>query len=222
MLSAIFNISRKQHPTKQKLYGHFIPISQTIQSDEQDMLDTAGDVLLLTPALGCISFGRSAETYIDQLCASIGYGLEDLTGARNDRDGWRERDSRDSMLSARHDDDDDDVKNNILDKYAFHWNTDWTCLAFCFLSFGMLNVNRNFFFESMCPNVNVSRGIPHECCVSGIYSTSAYAQTEIEILISKSLHQRKIQEYSKITDTFWNRFYLYNAIVQGGTIELSS
>ena len=31
MVHAVLNISQKQHPTKQQLYDHFIPISQTIQ-----------------------------------------------------------------------------------------------------------------------------------------------------------------------------------------------
>ena len=36
----IFNKSWKQHPMKQQLYSHLLPISKTIQ-DEQDMWDTA-------------------------------------------------------------------------------------------------------------------------------------------------------------------------------------
>ena len=38
------NKSGKKHPTKQQLYGHLLPISKTIQKDEQDMQDTAGEV----------------------------------------------------------------------------------------------------------------------------------------------------------------------------------
>ena len=37
MLHAILNTSWKQHPTKQQLHGHLLPISQT-------MLGTAGDI----------------------------------------------------------------------------------------------------------------------------------------------------------------------------------
>ena len=40
MPHAVLNKSRKQHPTKQQLYGHLFPISKTIQ-DEQDMVGTA-------------------------------------------------------------------------------------------------------------------------------------------------------------------------------------
>ena len=35
--------------------------------------------------------GRPARTYIQQLCAGTGYSLEDLMGATDDRNGWRER-----------------------------------------------------------------------------------------------------------------------------------
>ena len=43
-LWAILNNSRRQHPTKQQLYGHLPPIMKTIQLDEPDMRDTAGEV----------------------------------------------------------------------------------------------------------------------------------------------------------------------------------
>ena len=44
MLRAILNKSWRQHPTKQQLYGHRPPITKTIQLDEADMQDTAGEV----------------------------------------------------------------------------------------------------------------------------------------------------------------------------------
>ena len=43
MLDTVFDISSKQHPTKQQLYSHLPYILQAIQ-DEQDMLGTAGEL----------------------------------------------------------------------------------------------------------------------------------------------------------------------------------
>ena len=43
MLRAILNKPWKQRPTKQQLYGHLSPISQTTQ-DASDMLGTAKEV----------------------------------------------------------------------------------------------------------------------------------------------------------------------------------
>ena len=49
------------------------------------------DILLWTPSHGWVKAGWPARTYIQQLCANIGYSLEDLPGAMDDRDGWWER-----------------------------------------------------------------------------------------------------------------------------------
>ena len=35
--------------------------------------------------------GRPARTYIQQLCADMGFSPEDLPEAMDDREGWRER-----------------------------------------------------------------------------------------------------------------------------------
>ena len=49
------------------------------------------------------------NVYLTQLCADTGTSFENLPGAMDDRDGWRERErereSGKSMLSARFDDD---------------------------------------------------------------------------------------------------------------------
>ena len=37
-----------------------------------------------------MDMGRPAMTYIDQLCEDAGCSAEDLPGAMNDREGWRE------------------------------------------------------------------------------------------------------------------------------------
>ena len=44
ILRAILNKSRRQHPTKQQLYGHSPPITKTIQIRRTRMRDTAGEV----------------------------------------------------------------------------------------------------------------------------------------------------------------------------------
>ena len=75
MLCAVLNKSWKYHPTKQQLYDHLSPISQTIQvrwrhaghckriKDEFISL-----TLLWTPIQGCTSVGRPTRTVIHQLC----------------------------------------------------------------------------------------------------------------------------------------------------------
>ena len=44
---------------------------------------------------------------IHQLCACTGSREEDLPGSMTNRDGWLERESAESMLAARQDNDDD-------------------------------------------------------------------------------------------------------------------
>ena len=59
-------------------------------------------ILLWTPSHGRAKVGRPARSYIQQLCVDTGYSLEDLPGAMDDRDGWRER-VREILPVARHD-----------------------------------------------------------------------------------------------------------------------
>ena len=99
MLRAILNKSWRQHPTKHQLYGHFPPITKTIQvrqtrhggncwrsSDELII-----DVLLWIPTYGRAKTGRPARTNMQQLCEDTGCSPEDLPEAMNDREKWRER-----------------------------------------------------------------------------------------------------------------------------------
>ena len=51
----------------------------------------SGDVLQSTPSHGRAKAGQPARTYIQQLWADTGCSLEDLSGAKDDRDGWQER-----------------------------------------------------------------------------------------------------------------------------------
>ena len=49
------------------------------------------DILLWTPSHGWAKVWRPARTYIQQLCVDTGYSLEDLLGAMDEIDEWRER-----------------------------------------------------------------------------------------------------------------------------------
>ena len=99
MMRAVLTKSWRQHPTKQQLYSHLLPITKTIQIrrtrhaghcwKSKDKL--ISDVLLWNPAHGRVKAVRPTRTYIQQLCVDTGCSLEDLPGAMDDRDGWRER-----------------------------------------------------------------------------------------------------------------------------------
>ena len=97
MLRAILNKSLRQHPTKQQLYGHLPPITKS-KLHEPNMQDTSGevgtnscDVLQWNPSHRRAKAGWPARTYIQQLCADVGFDLKDLPEAIDDREGWRER-----------------------------------------------------------------------------------------------------------------------------------
>ena len=99
MLWAVLNKSWRQHPTKQQLYGHLPPITKTIQVRRtryagdywrsKDKLRS--DIFPGTPSHGWAKVGRAARTHMQRLCADTGCSLEDLPGAMDDRDEWRER-----------------------------------------------------------------------------------------------------------------------------------
>ena len=99
MLRAILNQSWWQHPTRHQLYGHQPLITKTIQVRRttyaghcwrsRDKL--ISDVLLWTPTYGLTKAGRSARTYIQQLCGVTGCSPKDLPEVMNDREKWRER-----------------------------------------------------------------------------------------------------------------------------------
>ena len=99
MLQAILNKSWRQHPTRHQLYGHLPPITKTIQIRRtrhaghcwRSRDELISDVLLWTPTHGRAKAGRSARTYIQQLCEDIGCCPEDLHRAMNDKEKWRER-----------------------------------------------------------------------------------------------------------------------------------
>ena len=114
MLRAILNMSWRQHPTRHLLYGHLPPITKNIKVRRTRHAghgwrrkdELISDVLLWAPTYGRAKAGRPARTYIQQQCEDRRCSSEDLPGAMNDREKWRER-VRDIRGSARHDDDDD-------------------------------------------------------------------------------------------------------------------
>ena len=99
MQRAILNKSWRQHPTKQQLYGHLPTITKTIQVRRtrharfwwRIRYELISDILLWIPSHERAKAGPPARTYIQQLCVDTGCSLEDLPGAMDDREGWRER-----------------------------------------------------------------------------------------------------------------------------------
>ena len=99
MLRAILNKSWRQHPTKQQLYGHLPCITKTIKiwwTGHAGHCWRSKDELISnihpwTPSHGRGKVGRPARTYIQQFCANTGCSFEDLPGAMDDRNEWRER-----------------------------------------------------------------------------------------------------------------------------------
>ena len=99
MLRAILNKTRRQQPTKQRLYDHLPPITKTIQvrrtrhvghcCRSRDELTSAE--LQWIPSHGRAKAGRPARTYIQQLCVDTGCSLEDLPEAMDGREGSWER-----------------------------------------------------------------------------------------------------------------------------------
>ena len=96
MLRAILNKSWRQHPTKQRLYGHRPPITKTIHVRRtrhcwRSRDELISDVLLWTPSHGRAKASRLARNYIQQLCEDTGCSPEDLPEAMNDREVWWDR-----------------------------------------------------------------------------------------------------------------------------------
>ena len=89
----------RQHPTRHQLYGCQPPITKTIQVTRnrhaghcwRSRDELIRDVLLWTLTHGRAKAGRPARTHIQQLCEDAGCCPEDLPGAMNDREKWRER-----------------------------------------------------------------------------------------------------------------------------------
>ena len=99
MLRAVLNISWKEHPTKKVLYGHLIPIADTIRESRlrfaghswRSKEEIVSDVMLWRPTQGTTSVGRPSRTYINQLADDAGCLPEDLPRVMQDRTEWKER-----------------------------------------------------------------------------------------------------------------------------------
>ena len=81
------------------LYGHRPPITKTVRVRRtrhaghrwRSKDELISNILQWTPSHVRPNAGQPARTYIKQLCADTGYSLEDLQGAMDNRDEWRER-----------------------------------------------------------------------------------------------------------------------------------
>ena len=98
MLRAALNISWKDHPTKQQLYGKLPPISHKIRDRRlrfaghcyRSKRELISDVLLWQPTHGKQSVGAPRRTYIKQLIDDTNCDREDLPVVMANRDAWRE------------------------------------------------------------------------------------------------------------------------------------
>ena len=99
MLQAILSKSWRQHPIKQRLYSHQPLIMKTIKIRRtrhaghcwRSRDELISDVLQWTPSHGRAKAGRSARTYLQQLCGETGCSSGDLPEAMDDKEGWLER-----------------------------------------------------------------------------------------------------------------------------------
>ena len=99
MLRAILNKSWRQHPTRHQLYGHLLPIMKTIQVRRtrhaghccRSRDELISDVLLWTPTYGRAKQDDQLEHTFSSYARIRDVAPEDLPGAMNDREKWRER-----------------------------------------------------------------------------------------------------------------------------------
>ena len=105
MFRAILNKSWKQHPTKKQLHGYLPPISKTIQirrtrhagREWRSKDELISNVLLWTSSHGHARVGRPTRTYLHHLCTDTGCSLKDQPEVMDDRDEWRERESKENL-----------------------------------------------------------------------------------------------------------------------------
>ena len=94
MPRAILNKSWRQHPTKQQLYGHPIPITKTIKIRRtrhaghcwRSRDELISDVLQWIPSHGRAKAGHPVRNYIQQLYADTGCSLVGLPEAMDNRE----------------------------------------------------------------------------------------------------------------------------------------
>ena len=99
MLRAALNVSWREHPTNERLYGN-IPKLTTMIREQRTRLaghsyrskqELASDLILWQPTHGHRGRGRPNKTYIDQLAADTGCPSDHLATAMSDRPSWKER-----------------------------------------------------------------------------------------------------------------------------------
>ena len=99
MLRAILNKPWRQYPKKQLSLGHLPSITKNIHVKRTKRArrcwrskdERISDVLQSTSSHERANTGRPARITIQQPCADKGCSLEDLSGAMDDRDRWREK-----------------------------------------------------------------------------------------------------------------------------------
>ena len=99
MLHAVLNKSWKKHPIKQQLHSHLPLISKNILlrwishvgNCWRSKNKLRSDIFSWTPKNGHTNVGGPARTYLHQFYTDTRCSLEDLLGAMDNRDGWRER-----------------------------------------------------------------------------------------------------------------------------------
>ena len=160
ILRAILNKSWRQHPTRHQLFGYLPPITKTIQVRRsrhaghcwRSKDELISDVLLWTPTYGRAKAGRSARTYIQQLCEDTGCSPEDPPEAMNGRKVWRER-IRD-ISAARHDDDDEGIRPPYPQKrYPVYDTKQHLMVRLQFLRFGECRVPLNCHYSKVPPEL---------------------------------------------------------------------
>ena len=99
MLWAIMNRSWSHPPHKAPAVRPLITITKTIQIRQTIHAGhyCISNVFPWSPSHGRAKTGRTARTYIQQLCKDTGCSPEDLPEAMNDRERWGERVRDDGM-----------------------------------------------------------------------------------------------------------------------------
>ena len=94
------NISWKEHPTKNRLYGKLPPITTTIRGRRirqagnlwRSKHELVSDVILWQPSYGNASGGRPSPTYVDQLADDASCPQKNLaTAMEEDKMEWRKQ-----------------------------------------------------------------------------------------------------------------------------------
>ena len=121
LLYAVLNRSWRQHSTKPQLYGHLLPISQTIQVGQARHCWRCKEELISNILLWIITYEHTnvdllAKTYIHLLCTDTEYCLENFSRAiAIETDCGRK--SRETVLSSRFEYDDDTSQTTVFIRF---------------------------------------------------------------------------------------------------------